>query len=217
MEFNADKYKIFDDILKNQNYQNDEIIEVIGKALSTCVPFTWKRINKILFNIINFNEEELKKECYKGLPDDLPSLRALIWKINFRYLPHDILKWKESLESKRKEYIEIKNAFILRIKEEIKIFEELEKEKNKNKSNLKENINSSNKENGNENNINEDNKKEEIKDENNLKENDINKESSSENKDNSNKEIRNENKINEELLINLMKKIRLRIMMILNY
>ena len=201
MEFNADKYKIFDDILKNQNYQNDEIIEVIGKALSTCVPFTWKRINKILFNIINFNEEELKKECYKGLPDDLPSLRALIWKINFRYLPHDILKWKESLESKRKEYIEIKNAFILRIKEEIKIFEELEKEKNKNKnkSNLKENINSSNKENGNENNINEDNKKEEIKDENNLKENDINKESSSENKDNSNKEIRNENKINEEL------------------
>lgn len=208
MEFNADKYKIFDGILKNQNYQNDEIIEVIGKALSTCVPFTWDRINKILFNIINFNEEELKKECYKGLPDDLPSLRALIWKINFRYLPHDILKWKESLESKRKEYIEIKNAFILRIKEEIKIFEELEKEKNKNKSNLEQNINGINKENGNKNHVNEDNKKEEIKDENNLKENGINKESSNGNKDNNNTEIKNENKNNEELnTINEEKKV----------
>jgi len=207
MEFNADKYKIFDKILKNENYQNDEIIEVIGKALSTCCPFTWDRINKILFNIINFNEEELKKECYKGLPDDLPSLRALIWKINFRYLPHDILKWKESLASKRKEYIEIKNAFILRIKEEIKIFEELEKEKNKNKNNLEKNNNGTNKENGNENNI---------KDENNLKENDINKENSNENnnentnenKDNNNSEMKNENKANEELnSINEEKKV----------
>lgn len=193
MEFNADKYKIFDGILKNQNYQNDEIIEVIGKALSTCCPFTWERINKILFNIINFNEEELKKECYKGLPDDLPSLRALIWKINFRYLPHDILKWKESLESKRKEYIEIKNAFILRIKEEIKIFEELEKEKNKNKNktNSNQSINGTNKENGNENNINENGLK---------KENDNNQENSNENKDNmNNTEIKDENKTNEEI------------------
>jgi hypothetical protein len=139
MEFNADKYKIFDNILKNENYQNDEIIEVIGKALSSCCPRSWNRIDKILLNIINFNEEELKKECYKGLPDDLPSLRALIWKINFRYLPHDIHKWKDSLQSKRNEYLEIKNAFILRIKEEIKIFEELEKEKKKKNNSNKNN------------------------------------------------------------------------------
>ena len=129
MEFNADKYKIFDTILKNEDYQNEEIIEVIGKALSTCLPFTWEKINKILLNIIIFNEKELKMECYKGLPD-LPSLRALIWKINFRYLPHDTKKWKNSLESKRQEYLEIKNAFILRKKEEIKIFEELEQTTN---------------------------------------------------------------------------------------
>ena len=135
MEFNADKYKIFDNILKNENYQNDEIIEIIGKTLSSCCPRSWTRVNKILLNIINFNEEELKKECYKGLPDDLPSLRAIIWKINFRYLPHDIHKWKNSLQSKRDEYIEIKNAFVLRIKEEIKIFEELEKEKKSRKKN----------------------------------------------------------------------------------
>ena len=128
MEFNADKYKIFNTILKNEDYQNEEIIEVIGKTLSVCSPFTWEKINKILLNIIIYNEEELKKECYKGLPDYLPSLRALIWKINFRYLPHDIKKWKNVLESKRKEYFEIKNAFILRKKAEIKIFEELEKE-----------------------------------------------------------------------------------------
>lgn len=129
MEFNADKYKIFDNILKNENYQNDEIIEIIGKALSVCSPFIWEKIDKILLSIITSNEEELKNECYKGIPDYLPSLRALIWKINFRYLPHDIKKWKSSLELKRNEYLEIKNAFILRKKEEIKIFEEIENEK----------------------------------------------------------------------------------------
>ena len=202
MEFNADKYKIFDGILKNPNYQNDEIIEVIGKALSVCCPFTWERINKILLNIINFNEEELKNECYKGLPDDLPSLRAIIWKINFRYLPHDILKWKESLESKRKEYLEIKNAFILRIQEEIKIFEELEKEK-KNKEN---NLNIKN-ESNNTNNNKDENEKEKIENDinnkngNNIenienkdeKENNIKEKNENENKDNISKENKDEN------------------------
>ena len=140
MEFNADKYKIFDNILKNEDYQNDEIIEIIAKALSICNPFTWEKIDEILLNIIKYNEEKLKKECYKGLPDYLPSIRAIIWKINFRYLPHDIKKWKSTLQSKRAEYFEIKNAFILRKKEEIKIFEELEKEKENHPNNKLENF-----------------------------------------------------------------------------
>ena len=141
MEFNADKYKIFDNILKNEDYQNDEIIEIIAKALSICNPFTWEKIDEILLYIIIYNEEKLKKECYKGLPDYLPSIRAIIWKINFRYLPHDIKKWKSTLQSKRAEYFEIKNAFILRKKEEIKIFEELEKEKENHPNNKLENLN----------------------------------------------------------------------------
>ena len=139
MEFNADKYKIFDNILKNENYQNDEIIEIIGKALSVCSPFVWEKIDKILLSIITSNEEELKKECYNGIPDYLPSLRALIWKINLRYLSHDIKKWKSSLDLKRNEYLEIKKAFILRKKEEIKIFEEIENEKKMKEEKKKEN------------------------------------------------------------------------------
>ena len=129
MDFNVEKYKIFDNILKNQDYLNHEIIETIGKALSLCNPYIWEKIDKILLDIIIYNEKNLKIECYKGLPEDLPSIRALIWKINFRYLPHDIKKWKDILQLKRAEYSEIKNAFILRKKEEIKIFEEIEKEK----------------------------------------------------------------------------------------
>ena len=168
MEFNADKYKIFDNILKNEAYQNEEIIEVIGKALSTCLPFTWERIDKILLNIIIYNEKELKEECYNGLPE-FPSLRALIWKINFRYLPHNIKKWKHSLEMKRNEYLEIKNAFILRKKEEIKIFEELEQSKI--------NINNKKNEENEENNNNLDNNiknEEKTNNDNNIKQNDIN-------------------------------------------
>ena len=129
MDFNVEKYKIFDNILKNQDCLNHGIIETIGKALSLCNPYIWEKIDKILLDIIIYNEKNLKIECYKGLPEDLPSIRALIWKINFRYLPHDIKKWKDILQLKRAEYLEIKNAFILRKKEEIKIFEEIEKEK----------------------------------------------------------------------------------------
>ena len=119
---------IFDKIINNPKFQIDEILFVVGRALSTAPPSSWKRINKILENIINYNEEELKQECYNGLPE-LPSLRALVWKINFHYFPKDIHKWNSILRLKRDEYTETKNALLLRQKAEMQIFEDLEKQK----------------------------------------------------------------------------------------
>ena len=100
--------KIFESILLSPNH-NEHIVTIICQALSSCIPKSWTRINKILTYLIKNNYNQLKKECYMGLPEDLPSLRALIWKINFKY--------------------------ILRQKEEMKIFEEIEikiKKKNEN-------------------------------------------------------------------------------------
>ena len=132
---------IFEEILISPNH-NEQIVSIICNALTACFPEEYKRINNILLDIINNNKIELKKECYKGLPDNLPSLRALIWKINFKYLPRDIKKWELTLKSLRNEYKEIKNAVIIRQKEEIKIFEEIQ---NKNIEKKKEihNINNS--------------------------------------------------------------------------
>ena len=72
------------------------IAQIITKAKACCCDRTWPRIAGILMNIINQNKEALKKECYIGLPDDLPCLRALVWKINF--IPSRLI-YKTSLSS----------------------------------------------------------------------------------------------------------------------
>lgn len=116
---------VFDEILISPNH-NEQIVSIICNALTSCFPEEYIRVNKILKDIINNNKNEIKRECYRGLPENLPSLRALIWKINFRYLPRNIQKWEKTLKTLRDEYKEIKNAVIVRQKEEIKIFEEIE-------------------------------------------------------------------------------------------
>ena len=75
-------------------------------------------------------------------------MRALIWKMNFKYLPHKIQNWENTLKSFRDEYTELKNAVIIKQQEEIKIFEELnqniieeENINNKNSKNQSYNIN----------------------------------------------------------------------------
>ena len=136
---------IFEEILISPNH-NEQIVSIICNALTSCYKEEYIRINKILKDIIKNNKIELKRECYKGLPENLPSLRALIWKINFKYIPRNINKWESTLKSLRDEYKEIKNAFILRQKEEIKIFEEIQTKKmdkinkNANKNNIQNKI-----------------------------------------------------------------------------
>ena len=122
--------KIFDEILTSPNH-NEQIVSIICSSLTSCSPKELPRINKILKDIISNSRKEVKKECYKGLPENLPSLRALIWKINFKYLPHKIQNWKATLKSYRDEYIELKNAVIMKQREEMKIFEELKDNNNK--------------------------------------------------------------------------------------
>jgi hypothetical protein len=141
------KKKIFEEILISPNH-NEQIISIICSALKFCSPKEYQRINNILKIIIENNKKELKKECYKGLPENLPSLRALIWKMNFKYLPHKIQNWENTLKSFRDEYTELKNAVIIKQQEEIKIFEELnqniieeENINNKNSKNQSYNIN----------------------------------------------------------------------------
>ena len=116
--------KIFDEILTSPEH-NEQIISIICSSLTSCSPKELPRINKILKDIISNNKKELKKECYKGLPENLPSLRALIWKMNFKYLPHKIKNWNGTLSSYREEYSQLKSAVITKQKEEMKIFEEL--------------------------------------------------------------------------------------------
>ena len=136
MDKNKKYEKIFDKILTTPP-SNPLITMIILKVQKGSCSQIWDQINTILLAIKTNDIKSLKKECYIGLPDDNPCLRALVWKYNLKYLPKDITKWEKILNMKRQEYKEIKNAFLLRLKEEYKIFEELENSDENKKDKLK--------------------------------------------------------------------------------
>ena len=119
--------KYFNQILQHKNC-NETIKKIVFEAKKNCLENEYYKIKKILLNILNENRDELKKNCYEILPN-FPILRSLIWKINFRYLSHNLKKWEKTLKLKRFEYNELKNVFLLRLNEEKKIFYEIQNNK----------------------------------------------------------------------------------------
>ena len=76
----------------------------LTKQLSSCTKATQEIANSALIAIKAKNKDKLYEICESGLPDDLPILRAYIWKINLGYLPLDIKQWDSTLTKKREEY-----------------------------------------------------------------------------------------------------------------
>lgn len=105
---------------------NPVLLSIINKSSKMHGEKTKKRIKDILVNIIKKEKEKLKKVCFEGLPDDLPLLRSLIWKINLKYLPMDVDRWAETLKKKQSEYQDIKSAFMLKMEAERKLYQELD-------------------------------------------------------------------------------------------
>ena len=92
----------------------------LSKKLSTCTQSTSEIVNSALIAIKTKDKKKLLELCESGLPDDLPILRAFVWKINLGYLPLDINKWDGILAKKRDEYKTYKKLI------KSKLFTELE-------------------------------------------------------------------------------------------
>jgi hypothetical protein len=81
-------------------------------------------------NTDKINFYKIRRFIFEGLPDDIPSLRSLSWKLLFNYLPLDVNNWEEAIDKRRSEYN----------KEKKELFEKLELEiilKKKNEGNTK--------------------------------------------------------------------------------
>ena len=82
--------------------------------------FTSKIIKKRTIEIIktlNSSKIEimtLRKLCFEGIPDDLPSLRTIIWKIFFKFIPLNIDNWEEIIDDKRMKYSNIKDKIMVK-------------------------------------------------------------------------------------------------------
>ena len=100
--------KIFTNFTKN-----------LTKHLSSCTKSTSEIASLALGIIKSKDQKKLFEICESGLPDDLPILRAYIWKIILGYLPLDISEWDSTLAKKREEYKIYKKFIKEKLKKEL--------------------------------------------------------------------------------------------------
>ena len=100
--------KIFTNFTKN-----------LTKHLSSCTKSTSEIASLALGIIKSKDQKKLFQICESGLPDDLPILRAYIWKIILGYLPLDISEWDSTLAKKREEYKIYKKFIKEKLKKEL--------------------------------------------------------------------------------------------------
>ena len=94
------------------------IFNSITRKVLKCSKTTIKLSTNIIEAILSQDKEELNKLSEQGLPDDLPILRALVWKINLGYLPLNSNLWEKTFIEKRNLYKLYKDMIIQQIKRE---------------------------------------------------------------------------------------------------
>ena len=102
------------EIILDKSKTND-IIYFISSKLSSLQSFKVKsKIVEILLSILTdkIQYNILSKQIFEGIPDDISSLRPLIWKICLNYLSLKPNEWKNLLKDKRTLYIENREKYI---------------------------------------------------------------------------------------------------------
>ena len=108
---------------KHQDSIRKIIISNIIKKSVQCSKATIELTSKILDSLMSQDKQKIISFCQDGLPDDLPELRSLIWKINFGYLPLNMEEWDNILSSKRIAYQKYKNSVFEKLEKELELFE----------------------------------------------------------------------------------------------
>ena len=92
--------------LKSSTSNNSMLSHIVTKLSSLKADKVIKIIIKFL-HILNSNSIDYPALCElasRGIPDDISSLRSLIWKILFRNLSLDSAQWESDLASSRSKY-----------------------------------------------------------------------------------------------------------------
>ena len=103
MEQNQQNQQIHTKKPDNLTYVNNFIAKTNKKMLSTPKNVQQKACSSIAA-ILDKNKSLIKQYSSEGIPDEIPILRAFIWKLLLNYLPEDPKKWEETLNQKRAIY-----------------------------------------------------------------------------------------------------------------
>ena len=110
----------------SENEKRKIFTKIINKSL-LCSKATVEVAANIIDNIVYMDRTELIKLIERGLPDDLPELRSLIWKINLGYLSSDWNQWNRYLESKRIAYKKYRENIYKILEKELELLKDYDK------------------------------------------------------------------------------------------
>lgn len=101
-----------------QNFNEHKFFGIIVNKLNNISSEKIKLKILEIIKILNSQEIDflqLKKIIFEGLPDEVPSLRSLGWKMIMNYLPLNVNEWEDFIDKKRMEYNEIKEKIITKL------------------------------------------------------------------------------------------------------
>ena len=91
-----------------------------NKKLVSVPAISQQKACAALSAILDKNKLLIKKYSSEGIPEEIPILRAFIWKILLNYLPDEPKKWEETIKAKRGEYNTYKKFIKGRLETELK-------------------------------------------------------------------------------------------------
>ena len=108
--------------LKKQNYLTyvNNFIAKVNKKLVTISKLSQEKACAALSAVLVGNKLLIKQYSSEGISDEIPILRAFIWKLLLNYLPEEPKKWEANLIEKRNEYKNYKAFIEGRLQTEIK-------------------------------------------------------------------------------------------------
>lgn len=108
----------------NNNSNKKPILQIIVNKILSSPNQTINKASGFIESLISKNIKNLKIFSEDGLPDEIPILRSIIWKINFGYLPINNEEWTKILEDKRSSYFYYKEIFTKKLQEEFKLYKD---------------------------------------------------------------------------------------------
>ena len=121
---------------ENESSPKKPILQIIVNKVLSSPNQTINKSSGFIESLISKNKKNLSLFSENGLPDEIPILRSIVWKINLGYLSIDNEKWENILKSKRTSYFYYKEAIKKKLLEEYKLYENYEKMKKEEKDEL---------------------------------------------------------------------------------
>ena len=112
---------------ESQSPQKKPILQIIVDKILSSPNQTINKSSGFIESLISKNKENLIKYSEDGIPDEIPILRSIVWKINLGYLPIDNEQWDKILKEKRTSYFYYKEAIKKKLEEEYKLYEKYDK------------------------------------------------------------------------------------------